>query len=98
MAYGLIYLESPDDREVQFRFGSDDGSKVWLNDQEIWKLNRNGDAVFDDNNRTVKLNKGLNKVLIKVNNTAGDWGFFFRVTDEKGIGVPDIRFVGASGA
>ncbi len=95
VAYGLIYIESPDEREVQFRFGSDDGSKVWLNDQEIWRLNRGGDAVFDGNNRTVKLNKGRNKVLIKVINTAGDWGFFFRVTDEKGIGLPDIRFVAA---
>ncbi len=96
VAYGLIYLVSPENREVQFRFGTDNGSKVWLNDEEIWKLNRNGDAVFDDYNRTVTLHKGRNKVLIKVNNTVGDWGFFFRVTDEKGIGFPDIRFVGAN--
>jgi tetratricopeptide (TPR) repeat protein len=95
VAYGLIYLDSPDVREVQFRFGSDDGSKIWLNDQEIWKLNRNGDAIFDAYKRTVKLNKGLNKVLIKVCNTCGDWGFFFRVTNENGIGAKHIRFVAA---
>jgi tetratricopeptide (TPR) repeat protein len=93
VAYGLIYIDSPDEREVQFRFGSDDGSKVWLNDQEIWKLNRSDPAIFDDNKRTVKLNKGRNKVLIKVLNTVGDWGFFFRVTDENGIGIEDVRFV-----
>jgi hypothetical protein len=39
------------------------------------------------------LNKGRNKVLIKVLNTVGDWGFFFRVTDENGIGIEDVRFV-----
>ncbi len=93
VAYGLIYIDSPDKREVQFRFGSDDGSKVWLNDQEIWKLNRMDPAIFDDNKRTVILKKGRNKVLIKVLNTVGDWGFFFRVTDENGIGIEDVRFV-----
>ena len=93
VAYGLIYIDSPDEREVQFRFGSDDGSKVWLNDQEIWKLNRSDPAIFDDNKRTVILKQGRNKVLIKVLNTVGDWGFFFRVTDENGIGIEDVRFV-----
>jgi len=93
VAYGLIYIDSPDEREVQFRFGSDDGSKVWLNNQEIWKLNRMDPAIFDDNKKTVILKKGYNKVLIKVLNTVGDWGFFFRVTDENGIGIKDVRFV-----
>ncbi len=96
VAYGLIYIDSPDEREVQFRFGSDDGSKVWLNDEEIWKLNRMDPAIFDDNKRIVKLNKGRNKVLIKVLNTVGDWGFFFRVTDENGIGFADVKFVAAN--
>jgi len=93
VAYGLIYIDAPVEKEVQFRFGTDDGSKVWLNDREIWKLNRNDPAIFDDHKKTVSLNKGRNKVLIKVLNTVGDWGFFFRVTDENGIGIEDIRFV-----
>lgn len=95
VAYGLIYIDSPIEQEVQFRFGTDEGSKVWLNDREIWKLNRSSDAIFDAYKRTVKLNKGMNKVLIKVCNTYGNWGFFFRVTDDKGTGLEDIRFVAA---
>ena len=51
VAYGLIYIDSADEREVQLRFGSDAGSKVWLNDQEVWKLNRMDPAIFDDNKR-----------------------------------------------
>ena len=95
VAYGLIYIDSADEREVQLRFGSDAGSKVWLNDQEVWKLNRMDPAIFDDNKINVILKEGRNKVLIKVLNTVGDWGFFFRVTDENGIGIEDIRFVAA---
>lgn len=95
VGYGLIYIDSPDEKEVQFRFGTDDEVKIWLNDTQIWLLFQGGPAVFDDNKVNVKLKKGLNKVLIKVCNSVSDWGFFFRITDENGIGVPDIKFVSA---
>ncbi len=95
VGYGLIYVKSPVEKEVQFRFGTDDEVKIWLNDKEVWRLFQGGPAVFDDNKINVKLKKGVNKVLIKVCNSVSDWGFFFRVTDENGIGVSDIRFVSA---
>lgn len=95
VAYGLIFIDSPDEKTVQFRFGTDDGSKLWLNGSEIWRLNQGGPAIFDDNKINVTLNKGINKVLIKVCNGPSDWGFFFRVTDHEGNGIPDIRFVSA---
>jgi len=47
-----------------------------------WKLNEHRNAIFDDDIIRVSLKKGLNKVLIKVCNRLGDWGFYFRVTDE----------------
>lgn len=95
VGYGLIYVDSPDEKDVQFRFGTDDEVKIWLNDKEIWRLFQGGPAVFDDNKINVKLKKGLNKILIKVCNSVSDWGFFFRITDEDGIGVEDIQFVSA---
>lgn len=58
-------------------------------------FSREAPAVFDDNKINVKLKKGLNKILIKVCNSVSDWGFFFRITDEDGIGVEDIQFVSA---
>jgi len=95
VAYGLLYVNSPDEKQVQLRFGTDDGSKLWLNGEEIWKFNKGGPAVFDEYKRNVTLQKGLNTILIKVCNTVSDWGFFFRVTDKKGDGVPDIEFLSA---
>ena len=95
VGYGLIYIDSPDEKEVQFRFGTDDEVKIWLNNKEIWRFFQEGPAFFDDNKTTVKLKKGLNKVLIKVCNIVSDWGFFFRVTDEQGIGILDIEFISA---
>lgn len=93
VGYGLVYVKSPDNKKVQFRMGTDDGSKVWLNNEKIWAFNQTGPAIFDDNKINVTLNQGLNKIMIKVCNGIGDWGFFFRITDEEGNGVPDIQFV-----
>ena len=93
VGYGLIYINSPEDRRVQFRIGSDASLKVWLNNEEVWKLNEHRNAIFDDDIIGVSLKKGLNRVLIKVCNRLDDWGFYFRVTDEEGIGINDIVFV-----
>ncbi len=93
VAYGFIYIKSPNDQNVQFRIGSDASLKAWLNNEEVWKLNHHRNAIFDDDIIRVSLKKGLNKVLIKVCNRLGDWGFYFRVTDEEGIGIQDIEFV-----
>ena len=93
VGYGLIYVLSPEEKKVQFRFGTDDGSKIWFNDKEIWKFNQSGPALFDDNKITVVLEKGLNKILIKVCSQVGDWGFFFRITDKEGNGIENIQFI-----
>jgi pentatricopeptide repeat protein len=93
VAYGLIYVKSPDQRAVQLRLGADEAVKVWLNDQEMWRMNRIRNAVIDDDIASVTLQPGLNKILIKVINRWEDWGFYFRVTDEKGNGIPAVEFI-----
>jgi len=95
VSYGLINVISQEEKEVQFRFGTDDGSKVWLNGYEVWKFNQPTPAIFDRHKVNVTLKKGVNRVKVKVYNTIGDWGFFFRITDEEGNGVPNILFVSA---
>jgi len=95
VAYGLIYVNSPDEKDVQIRIGSNEAVKLWLNEKLVWKFNLTRDAIFDDDITAVTLNPGLNKVLIKVCNRVDDWGFYFRITDSQGKGLPDIRFVSA---
>ena len=95
VGYGLIFINSPDEKSVQLRFGADDQSKIWLNDKEIWRLHKGGPAFFDNYKINIKLKKGMNKILVKVCNTVSDWGFFFRITDENGVGIPDIQYIPA---
>jgi len=92
VAYTLTYLNCPREREAQFRFGSEDGSKVWLNDREIFSCNVSRPAMVDDDLVTVKLKKGWNKILLKVSETWGSWGFYFRVTDLKGNSIEEAVF------
>jgi tetratricopeptide (TPR) repeat protein len=95
VAYGTIDVQSPDEREVEFRVGSNEAVKVWLNGEEIWKINIVRNAVIDDNIVPVTLKKGRNRILVKVCNRTGDWGYYFRITDQEGNGFSNITYSSA---
>ncbi|RMF57936.1 MAG: hypothetical protein D6748_10055 [Calditrichaeota bacterium] len=92
VAYGTVYIYSPDLRKVQIRLGTDEACRVWLNDDLIWQHYLKQDAQLDRDLVTVVLHPGYNKVLLKVTNTNFEWGYYFRVTDENGDGIPGITF------
>lgn len=74
--YALTYFESPRDQKFLLSLGSDDTIKIWVNDRLIFSkyihrpLNR-GDDVIE-----LPVSKGKNKILVKVTNGYGPWGFF----------------------
>ncbi len=90
-AYAWATIYSPDNREVQLRFGSDDNGKVWLNGHEVITEPDGGWATLDENIVSVKLNQGKNSILVKVGNSDGSWGFFLRITDNDGKPFPDLN-------
>lgn len=92
--YALIYVYSPDQRKVQIRPGIKLAGKLWLNNEQIWEryCTKSIDTIVDRDIVTVLLHPGYNRLLLKVTNTIYDWGFFFRVTDERGNGFNDITF------
>jgi tetratricopeptide (TPR) repeat protein len=92
VAYALVYVHSPVERVVQIRLGTDEACKLWLNNKKIWQHYIKSDAMIDRDLITVLLHPGYNKILLKITNNFGDWGFFFRVTDEEGNGFPDVTF------
>jgi len=93
VSYALSYIYSPNDREAQFRLGFEDGIKIWLNDKEIFTYAvAPGGAVLDNELVPVKFQKGWNKLLLKITDTWGSWGFYFRVTDLRGNPVEDLIF------
>ena len=84
IAYAVAYVLSPDDREAALLLGSDDGVRVWVNG-DLVHTNAVYRAAEPDLDRiAVRLKKGWNKVLIKVLQGAGGWGYYARFADPDG--------------
>ncbi len=91
-AYAAVVVNVPEKRKVQIRLSTNEGAKLWINDELAWQVYRRKEVPLDHDIVAVVLHPGDNKMLLKVNNSSGDWGFYFRVTDENGRGYPDLSF------
>ena len=84
IVYGLVYVHSPDKREALMLLGSDDGVRVWLNDELVHTNPAYRGAYPDQDRVPVTLKKGWNKLLIKVLQGGGGWGYYLRFVDPEG--------------
>ncbi len=91
--YALTYIISPDDREVVFRIGSDDGIKIWLNDSLVYDNDVYRQLEIDSDVFPVRLKRGKNRVLIKLIQGTLDCGFHLRVTNSDGNPFDDLGYV-----
>jgi hypothetical protein len=65
-------------RTIELSFGSDDAIKVFLNQQEVLGKDVRRGAAPDQERITVALNEGSNSLLIKIVNTGGIGGVYFK--------------------
>lgn len=91
VAYAWTTVTSPDEREVQFRFDSDDQGKVWLNGEEVYAHTETHKAVMDRYVFPVTLKPGKNSILVKVCEEEFGWGFYLRITDKNGQAFDDLE-------
>jgi hypothetical protein len=93
-AYAMVMVESPEEKDVQFRVGSNDQIKIWLNQKEIWNWNNPSGRLleFDEDIIPVSLPSGKSQILLKVSNLGGNWGFCFRITDSEGYRIPNLKY------
>ena len=82
----VIYLQrkinSDRDTTIKAYLGSDDGIKVWFNDSLIINHNVNRACRPNDEIANLKLSKGNNKLLLKINNNNGRYGFYFSLFEQ----------------
>jgi len=82
-------IESPTARTLELSLGSDDNIAVWLNTAEpVLNVKEHRVAAADQNRATVQLVPGRNLLLMRVENTGGSAGFYFRIAGESVEGVP----------
>jgi len=75
LAYAYTKITATRGGEALFLLGSDDGAKVWVNGAQVFEiLPPDGRGLTARQDRfTVKLRKGANTVLVKVENGRGAW-------------------------
>lgn len=90
--YALGYVYSPTERRVKLAMGSDDGIRVWVNDELEWSNHAHRPAKMDEDIVDVTLRAGWNKVLLKLENNTSNWQFFFRIADDRLHPVDGLEF------
>ena len=84
VGYGFCYLKSMRDQKVYGYFGFNDSPKVWLNGKlihQVWEDERQ--AFMWQDGIVLDLRKGLNALLIKIDNQRGYWGFELMAYEEQ---------------
>jgi CubicO group peptidase (beta-lactamase class C family) len=78
IGYAAAMIESPEAQTRLVGLGSDDAVRVWLNGELVHDHSSPRAVVADDDVFRLKLRQGKNRLLIKVANDQGAWGFTFR--------------------
>ncbi|MCP3902133.1 MAG: CehA/McbA family metallohydrolase [Planctomycetes bacterium] len=82
LAFAETWLWVADAQRVPVALGTDDGSRVYLNDAIVYDNPARRGATPMEHVDTWMLQGGWNRVLFKVENGTGSFGLYFRVLDE----------------
>ena len=76
-------LESLADQEATVLLGTDDGAKLWVNDKLVHTTAHTRAAAPEQETVKVMLRKGVNRIVLKINNGDGGHGFYFTLMSEQ---------------
>ncbi|MGC9454880.1 MAG: dienelactone hydrolase family protein [Phycisphaerae bacterium] len=100
VGYAFSYIDSDAEREVIVYFGSDGSPRVWLNGEEVisgWQERHKTQRWMYA--RRLTLREGLNRVLVKLDNRRGWWGFqteFYRPADHRAAVLAGLKRLAVS--
>jgi len=86
VVYTFAALESPADQDAALLLGSDDGVKVWVNGALVHTNHVHRAAEPEQDRVRVRLRKGRNDLLIKVDNGDGATGLYCAVEAAHAVG------------
>lgn len=78
VAYAVTWLEAPADTRVALGVGTSGAFRLWVNGQPAAREERYNLPRPDQSRVSVRLRKGLNRVVVKVCQESGPLGFFLR--------------------
>ncbi|MGC9969856.1 MAG: prolyl oligopeptidase family serine peptidase [Bryobacteraceae bacterium] len=85
VAYAFTTIDRPAAGKALLSLGSDDGVAVWLNGERVHHNPASRAVTPDEDQVEVYMPAGVNSLLLKVEQGAGDWGFILRVLEPGAI-------------
>lgn len=92
VGYAFCKILSNKDQIVLFKLRSDDGIKVWLNGENIITNDVARGLGTEEDIVTAYLTKGENRLLIKVSDHYGGWGFSCDLVSIDGSKIAGLKF------
>jgi hypothetical protein len=83
VSYLYREVESPADQEARIQLGTDDCAKLWINGQLVYTGRQHRAAAPAQDEVKLRLKKGRNKILLKINNGDGAHGFYLLLLAEE---------------
>ncbi len=83
-AFAYTKIEVPEDTTAFACIGSDDGFRLWVNQEEVAKKHVDRGMRVDEDKVELHLKKGENDILMQITQLKGGWNFCFRLTDSSG--------------
>src|SRR5205814_2651417 len=75
------HIYSPTARQLDVSLGSDDGFRLYINGVEVASHNIERGVAADQDKATIPLRAGRNALVMKIVNTGGAAGYYFRATE-----------------
>jgi len=84
VGYAFVYLYALEDTDALLLVGSDDGIRILVNGETVLESHMLRQARVDEDRVPIRLRRGLNRLLLKVKEYGGAWGFYARLADPEG--------------
>jgi predicted esterase len=81
VAYAYTTINRKEAGKVYLTLGSDDGVKVWLNGKLVHRVVMLRGLTLDEDGLVLDMNAGENRLLLKIQQGNGGWGFAVRMIE-----------------
>ncbi len=91
--YAFCYLLSPSSQKIKIRTGSDDDHKIFLNGREIARHYGSQGVVPNNFIYPAELKRGLNRLLLKIVDRTGGFGFCLALSDPSDKPLKNVKIL-----
>ncbi len=91
VAYALAIVEAAQDEKAVIHLGHSGASRLFVNGTRVLSEDRYHPARFDQAAVAVSLKKGANRILLKVCQDSGPYGFWLRVSGANGDALSGLQ-------